>query len=171
MKRNVALCLFLAGISTLSAQNTDPATAPLNKNTGLPNGWLIQTQQSERKNLTLKESPEKNKRIIKLDPQKYRIEFFGDKLPYIKGDSVKVVLKARGKGTVSLGYFAYDDANKYLFFKKELTCPLAETEKTFEKIFEVVDGKDFATKNIRICIQALPGNRVEIIGVKAGPAE
>ena len=171
MKKTLTLCLLLAGSATLFAQNTDPATAPINKNTGLPNGWLIQAQQSERKNLTLKESPEKNKRIIQLDPQKYGIDFFGDKLPYIKGDSVKVILKARGKGTVSLGYFAYDDANKYLFFKKELTCALAETEKTFEKIFEVADSKDFATKNIRICIQARPGNRVEIIGVKAGPAE
>lgn len=171
MKKTLPLCLLLAGGATLFAQNTDPATAPVNKNTGLPNGWLIQTQQSERKNLTLNESPEKGKRIIKLDPQKYRIEFFGDKLPYIKGDSVKVILKARGKGSVSVGYFAYDEANKYLFFKEELTGALAETEKTFEKTFEVVDGKDFATKNIRICIRALPGNRVEIIGVKAGPAE
>ena len=169
MKKALIFAAIL-GACSLSAQKLipDPCNLKFSAKYNVPSNWYIQTSKAERANVTYKELGG-NKRIITIAPKKDQILFYyGSAKKAIKGDVVNFTLKAKGKGTVSVGYISYGakDSNNFSYTEP---VTLTDKEQTFTKSIEIKDNEKTGKKTevIRICIVVPRGSEVEIVSYNA----
>ena len=173
MKKTLILAAIL-GACSLYAQKLipDPCNLKFSAKYNTPANWYVQTAKAERANVTYKELGG-NKRIITIAPKKDQILFYyGSAKKAIKGDVVNFTLKAKGMGTVSIGYISYGakDSNNFSYTEP---VTLTEKEQTFTKSVEIKDNDKTGKKTevIRICIVVPRGSEVEIASYNAALEE
>lgn len=168
MKKNI-LAFLLLGACSMHAQSlvTDPCSSKFYTGTKTPLNWYIQAPASEKANVSYQELGE-NKRIIRLSPKKDKIQFFfGSAINVMKGDRIKITVKAKGSGSCKVGFFAYKAKNANSFVLLE-PLTLTEKEQTFTRVLTVKDNADGAkTETVRIMVQAMPGAHVELYSLTA----
>ena len=172
--KKVLVLLAALGACSLSAQKLipDPCNLKFSAKYNVPANWYIQTTKAERANVTYKELGD-NKRIIRIAPVKDQILFYyGSAKKALKGDVVNFTLKAKGKGSVSIGYISYGakDSNNFSYSEP---IQLTEKEQTFTKSIEIKDNDKTGKKTevIRICIVVRRGSEVEISSYNAALEE
>ena len=172
--KKVLVLLAVLGACSLSAQKLipDPCNLKFSAKYNVPSNWYIQTTKAERANVSYKELGD-NKRIIRIAPVKDQILFYyGSAKKALKGDVVNFTLKAKGKGSVSIGYISYGakDSNNFSFTEP---IQLTEKEQTFTKSIEIKDNEKTGkkTEGIRICVVVRRGSEVEISSYNAALEE
>lgn len=173
MKKTLILAAIL-GACSLYAQKLipDPCNLKFSAKYNTPANWYIQTAKAERANVTYKELGG-NKRIICIAPKKEQILFYyGSAKKAIKGDVVNFTIKAKGKGTVSIGYLSYGakDSNNFSYSEP---IQLTDKEQTFTKSIEIKDNEKNGKKTevIRISLVVPRGTEVEISSYNAALEE
>ena len=114
-----------------------------------------------------------NKRIIRIAPKKDQILFFyGGAIKSAKGDVISITVKAKGKGTLNVGYLAYREKEKNNFSFTE-PLQLTDKEQTFTKTIEIKDHPKTGAKTsaIRIAILVKVGSEAEITSFNASMEE
>ena len=168
MKKIIVLAAVMCSALTLSAQLPAVTGAPINKQTKVIRNWLVQAQPCDKKTVSV--NLDKNGKVTShvFAPVKDGFIFFsGNTLKYQKGDSFELTCKVKGSGSVTLGYIAYSNTNKYLTSVRSKSFTLKEGEEnTFKATLTVDDGKEFPTANIRPFIGVNKNSKVELLDLK-----
>ena len=168
MKKIVILAAAMCSALTLSAQLPAVTGAPANKQTKVIRNWLVQAQPCDK--ATVQTNIGKDGKVTShvFSPVKDGFVFFsGNTLKYQKGDSFELTCKVKGSGSVTLGYMAYSNTNKFLTSIRSKTFTLKEGEEnTFKAELTVVDGKEFPTATIRPFIGVNKNSKVELLDLK-----
>lgn len=141
------------------------AGARVDKNTKLPYHWLAQAQKADKETVKTNVNEKGLSKSVVLAPVKASMEFFGNEIPFQKGDEFKLTAKVKGKGKVAFGYFGYTTASKYIFLKIGKTIELTGAEQTISETFTAQDGKEFPLGKIRPVLRIFKDSTCEISSI------
>ena len=168
MKKQLLIITAAIMSITVFAQMPGVAGRPVNKNTKLPEGWLVQAQKADKETVVVSQNDQGKTVSVTFNPVKRSGVFFypGNALKSSKGDTFKLEAKVKGTGKVAFGYFGYGAGNKFLFFKKGTLIELNGMEQAISDKLTVKDGKEYATAAIRPAVIIPQGSVCEIYDVK-----
>lgn len=158
--------------SICMAGMTDPIGRTVNKNTKLPEGWLVQGQPEDKTLIKVIADQKGLSTALTFIPAKANLTLYcGNALSYRKGDVIKLHCKVKGTGRIQMGYFAYSDSNKYLLFTCGKTFELTGKAEKISDTFTVKDGTEAATFTIRPAVNILKDSNIELLGFSISDEE